>query len=131
MIIDTSAIMAILLNEPEREPFTKAIGRAPRRLFSAGSWVELAAVLTRGPGRVLDPAYVSRLIQSLGFEIVPVTVEQAAVGHAAYREYGLGTAHPAHLNFGDCFAYALAKATGEPLLFKGDDFSETDIVSAL
>ncbi len=71
------------------------------------------------------------LIDRLAIEIVPVTVDQARIGHDAYRSYGRGTGHAARLNFGDCFSYALAKATGEPLLFKGDDFPRTDVASAV
>ena len=130
MIIDTSAIMAFLLNEPEKGPVTHAMVRAAELAMSAGSWLELGAVLTRcGDAEMARDA--ERLFAELRIQIVPITVEQAALGREAYRRYGRGTNHPAGLNFGDCFAYALAKETGRPLLFKGDDFPHTDIMSAV
>ncbi|MEG3088209.1 type II toxin-antitoxin system VapC family toxin [Sphingomonas sp. PB4P5] len=131
MIIDSSAIMAILLGEPEREALLAALVRAPTRIMSAGTWIELAAVMTRGQGRLLPIDDLNVLVSTFSIEIVPVTAAQGKIGHEAYRRYGLGTQDPAKLNFGDCFAYALAKETGDPLLFKGDDFTHTDITSAL
>jgi ribonuclease VapC len=128
MIVDTSAIMAILVNEPERPVFIEKLARAFTCWISAGSWIELSAVQVRGNRdyqRALD-----ELIAEFRVMIAPVTVDQARIGHAAYREFGLGSRHSARLNFGDCFAYALSKATGEPLLYKGDDFAQTDIVAA-
>jgi ribonuclease VapC len=130
MIVDSSAIMALLLHEPERPAMTECLARSIRNQISAGSWIELGAVLTRRRNAVLFDA-LDQVIESLLIIVAPVSVEQALIGHAAYREYGIGTGHPASLNFGDCFAYALAKATGEPLLFKGDDFSKTDVTPAL
>lgn len=129
MIVDTSVIMAIILDEPERAAFAAALGNAQIRRISAGSWVELSAVLTRRNNPDLETA-VCFLMQQIIFTIEPVTVRQAEIGHEAYRTFGRGTGHPPRLNFGDCFAYALAKATGEPLLFKGDDFARTDIAAA-
>jgi len=128
MIIDTSAIMAILLDEAERPLFIEKIIDADRCAVAPGSWIELAAVQVRG-NRDYHAA-LDRLIAQFGIIIDPMSVEQAQIGHAAYREYGQGSLHKARLNFGDCFAYALAKATGEPLLFKGDDFIHTDIAAA-
>lgn len=128
MIVDTSAIIAILLGEPEKSAFFDKLVDAPALLVSAGSWVELAAVQVRGNRdfqRALDD-----LFEAAGLEIAPVSVTQARIAHDAYRSYGIGSSHRARLNFGDCFAYALAKETGEPLLFKGDDFSHTDIEPA-
>ncbi len=130
MIVDTSAIMTVLLDEPEEAAFATVMLSASKLKLSAGSWIELAAVLTRRGDRRLETA-LQTLISMLAIEIVPVSLEQAELGHQAYRIYGRGTKHRANLNFGDCFAYALAKATGEPLLFKGDDFAATDIVPAL
>lgn len=129
MIVDTSALMAILIAEPDARHFAEAMARGGPLRMSAGSWIELTAVLVR---RFPDLAanQPERLIEELDIAIVPVTVEQARIGQAAYRTYGRGTQHPANLNFGDCFAYALAKATGEPLLFKGEDFARTDVVAA-
>ena len=128
MIVDTSAILAIALDEPERVRFRTLIAEAQRCALSAGSWIELSAVVTRRhPDSVL--AAIGRLIAEARITIAPVTIEQAQIGHEAYRVYGKGR-HPARLNFGDCFAYALAKATGEPLLYKGDDFVHTDVRAA-
>ncbi len=130
MIVDSSAIMALLLEEPEQASFTHAMTNATVRKLSAGNWIELGAVLSRHPARDKITATLDTIMRDVAITIEPVTVEQAAIGHAAYRKFGRGTGHKAAFNFGDCFAYALAKATGEPLLFKSDDFSQTDIVSA-
>ncbi|KQS01968.1 hypothetical protein ASG11_14230 [Sphingomonas sp. Leaf357] len=130
MIIDTSVIIAILTDEPERARFLDILQDTPDTTISAGSLIELAAVITRKLGsRYIVVA--EQLLEQLEIRIAPVSEEQAQIGWRAYQEFGIGTQHPAKLNFGDCFAYALAKATGEPLLFKGDDFSSTDIRSAL
>ena len=99
------------------------------RRLSAGTWIELAAVI--GRRKLTTFEHLAAVVDDLQLLLEAVTAEQARIGHEAYRVYGLGSAHPARLNFGDCFAYALAKATGEPLLFKGDDFIHTDIVSAI
>ena len=129
MIVDTSAIVAILRKEPEAEAFVRALKRARTRRLSAASYVEAAIVVDAER----DPVASARLDQFLtriSAVIEPVTVEQAGVARAAYRDFGRGSGHPAKLNFGDCFAYALAKTTGEPLLFKGEDFSHTDVAAA-
>ncbi|OYY65808.1 type II toxin-antitoxin system VapC family toxin [Sphingomonas sp. 28-62-11] len=128
MIVDTSAIMAILLGEGEALDFVSAMVDAERCCVSAGSWIEIAAVLTRRKAD-LDGA-LKELAERSELQIMPVDVQQARIGHDAYRRYGRGSGHPAHLNFGDCFAYALSRATGEPLLFKGDDFIQTDVAAA-
>lgn len=128
MIVDTSAIMAILLDEPEKPDFVEKLARAFACQVSAGTWIELSAVQVRG-NRDYQRA-LAGLVAEFRIAIAPVTVEQAKIGHAAYREYGQGSGHRARLNFGDCFAYALARATGEPLLFKGDDFAQTDVLAA-
>lgn len=126
MIVDTSALLAILLQEPEASDFRALIVSAENARMSGGSLIEYQAVLTRRlKGEFNDQGV--HLLSLLGLTIVPVTEEQARLGQDAYRRYGIGTKHPANLNFGDCFAYALAKATGEPLLFKGDDFIHTDV----
>jgi len=128
VIIDTSAIMAIALDEPERQGFIGAIADAQACRMSAGTWIELNVVITR---RYPDKAMViEAILRNAGIVIEPVTVEQAELGREAYRLFGQGTGHRARLNFGDCFAYALARATGEPLLFKGDDFIHTDVIAA-
>jgi ribonuclease VapC len=130
MIVDTSAIVAILRNEPEAEVFADAIIAAEIRRVSAVSYVEAAAVIEGGrnanAGRRFDD-----FIREAAFTIEEVTVEQARIAREAYRDYGKGSGHPAKLNFGDCFAYALAKSMSEPILFKGRDFAYTDLASAL
>lgn len=130
MIVDTSALVAILTGEPEGTEFRELLRHTPGLRISAGSLLETAIVCdTREVshlGRRLDS-----LVSALALEVVPVDHEQVTVARSAYREYGRGSGHPARLNFGDCFAYALASVTGEPLLFKGDDFTHTDLVAAL
>lgn len=127
MIVDTSVLVAILAKEPERRDFVGALsGRAAVRI-AGGSWMELATVLVRRFG-VADPLPVlARLRDEFALAIVTTTVEQAHLGIIGYARYGKGAGHRARLNFGDCFSYALARATGEPLLFKGDDFNHTDL----
>ena len=129
MIVDTSAVIAIALNEPERERLVDALVDAAAPKISAATLVEVAAVLVR---RVAPEDFrrVERLIAQLGIETVPFDAEQAASATRAYREFGRGSGHPAGLNLGDCYAYALADITGEPLLYIGDDFSHTDITAA-
>lgn len=129
MIIDPSAIMAILLDEPERPAFVGAILDSTDCRISAGSWIEFAAVLTRREDDRTEALY--DLMREFEIGIEPVDIAQGQIGHAAYRRYGRGSGDPAQLNLGDCFFYALAKATSQPLLFKGDDFTHTDVVQAL
>ncbi|MDE0371990.1 MAG: type II toxin-antitoxin system VapC family toxin [Rhodospirillales bacterium] len=125
MVIDTSALVAILQDEPERGAFNEAIEAADRRSMSVVSFVEASTILeTRfGPDgvRALD-----LVIAKADIELVPVDAEQAHAARTAFRAYGKRR-HPAGLNLGDCFAYALARTLGEPLLFKGSDFSLTDV----
>lgn len=129
MVIDSSALLAILQDEPERRAMTEAIERAAHRYLSVVSLVEAGVVIEarRGPAaaRLLDV-----LVERAAIEVMPVDVEQGALARRAWARYGRGR-HPAGLNFGDCFAYALSMALGESLLFKGEDFSQTDVVSAL
>lgn len=125
MVIDTSAITAILLDEPEAAALAGTFEKHAPRLISSVTLVEIAIVIesrtgTEG-GEKLD-----ELLQKAQIQIMPVTIEQANTARQAYRTYGKGR-HPASLNFGDCFSYALAKVTGQPLLFKGNDFTQTDI----
>src|SRR5258708_402631 len=130
MIIDTSAIIAILRDEPEAVLFAGAIAGAVRRKISAVSFVEAAAVIDGSQ----DPVASRRLddlIHEAHIVMEPVTEFQARLAREAYRDFGKGSGHRAKLNFGDCFSYALAKATGEALLFKGDDFGHTDVSAAL
>ena len=128
MIVDTSALLAILLNEPEAEGFASLIADSETRRLSAASYVEAGIRVDRPNDPVLRNL-LDELIKRFELAIEPVTIEQAFAARAAYRDYGKDR-HPAGLNFGDCFTYALAKVTGEPLLFKGNDFSRTDLRSA-
>jgi ribonuclease VapC len=128
MVLDTSAVVAILLAEPEAERFARAVEAAPVRLMSAANWVELGLVLLGRNGEA-GLADLQRFLESAAIERVAVDEMQARLAIAAFRDFGRGR-HPAALNFGDCFAYALSKATAEPLLFKGGDFALTDIVPA-
>jgi ribonuclease VapC len=129
MIVDTSALVAILLNEGDAEVYARAINEAESPRISAANLVETAIVVEAlagdGGSRQFDA-----FLRSAGIAVEPVTEEQAHVARQAWSDYGKGR-HVARLNFGDCFAYALAKVTGEPLLFKGEDFRKTDVVPAL
>ncbi len=129
MILDTSAIIAILRNEPDASRFTDAIEAAEARIVSAATYLEAAIIVDSSRDPVLSRRF-DELLEQANVSIAPVTQTQAIIARAAYRDFGRGSGHPARLNFGDCLAYALAKASGEPLLFKGDDFSHTDIVAA-
>jgi ribonuclease VapC len=130
MIVDSSCIVAILRNEPDARTFVEAMAAAMERKISAANWLEASIVIDRVGNPILSRRMDSFIADS-GTSVEPVTLEQVSIARAAYRDFGKGSGHPAGLNFGDCFAYALAKATGETLLFKGDDFAETDIASAL
>ncbi|MCC5887488.1 MAG: type II toxin-antitoxin system VapC family toxin [Gammaproteobacteria bacterium] len=125
MVIDTSAIVAILLDETERRSFNEMIEAAERCLLSTASFVELSIVMEARAGpeglRALD-----WFLDRAGIQIIPLDLEQANLARHAYGRFGKGR-HTAALNMGDCFSYALAIATGEPLLFKGDDFPHTDV----
>jgi ribonuclease VapC len=125
MVLDTSAVLAILLNEPEIDPFSIAIESDPVRLLSAASLVEASMVIEARYGEV-GRRELDLLLQTIGVEIVALDAHQAEVARHAFRTFGKGR-HAAGLNFGDCFSYALSQVAGEPLLFKGDDFSKTDI----
>ncbi|RIK37360.1 MAG: hypothetical protein DCC55_24585 [Chloroflexi bacterium] len=125
MVIDSSAILALLSNEPEAVRFAEVIAAADRRLMSAASLLETAIVIEARHGPA-GSQKLDELIATAQILIEPVTIEQITVARLAYRTYGKGR-HPAGLNFGDCFAYALAKLMDEPLLYKGNDFSQTDI----
>lgn len=129
MVIDTSVLVAILCDEPNAPVFEAAIEGDPVRLLSTANFLEAAIVIEAryGPagGRELD-----LLLHAAEVELVAVTREQAELARRAYREVGKGN-HPASLNYGDCFAYALAGVSGEPLLYQGDDFARTDVRSAL
>jgi len=126
MVIDSSALIVLLLDEPETRDFVAAIARASTRLVGAPSYLETSIVMLGRSGPTALES-VNRLLAELSAQIVPFSEEQALLAIGAYKQYGRGTGHPAHLNFGDCFTYALAKQTAEPLLFKGGDFSHTDL----
>ncbi len=126
MIIDTSAVVALLRAEPEAPAFAKAIERARSPRMSAAGYVEAAAVIDQARDPVVSRA-LDELIDVAGIGIEPVTERQARLAREAYRDFGRGSGHAAGLNFGDCFSYALAKESNEPLLFKGDDFPQTDV----
>ena len=125
MIIDTSALLAIFLAEPERQNFLERIRQDGTRLLSAANALETAIVLEARRGEVAGREF-DLFLHRLNMEIVPVDATQIEVARAGWRKYGKGR-HPASLNFGDCFAYALAKTSGEPLLAKGNDFPKTDV----
>jgi ribonuclease VapC len=129
MVLDTSALLAILQDEPERRAFNEAIEAAGSRLLSVASYVETSMVIESRHGaeglRDLD-----LVVDRAQIELVAVDVEQGRVACRAFSRFGKGR-HPAGLNYGDCFAYALASTRAEPLLFKGDDFSATDVTPAV
>ena len=130
MIVDSSALVAIARSDADAERYVRALADAPRPLISAATYVEITIVVeaSRRPDeiRIFDET-----LEEFGIAIEPFTEAHALAARVAYRRFGRGTGHPARLNLGDCFSYALAKATGEALLFKGDDFGHTDIRSAL
>ena len=125
MVIDTSALVAIFFAEPERCQFLATITSAGSRLVSAATVIETGIVLEARQGEAAGREFDLFVVRA-NLQIVPVDAEQADLARSAWRKYGKGR-HPAGLNFGDCFSYALAKSTGEPLLAKGADFSLTDI----
>jgi ribonuclease VapC len=129
MIVDASALLAVVLDEPDGRRFAELILAAQHARMPAATWFEAAlAVDTKGDhlaSRRFDDA-----VRGLGIELIPFTPEHAALAREARRIYGRGR-HPARLNFGDCTAYGVAKGEGEALLFKGDDFAQTDIEPAL
>ena len=129
-IVDTSALVAILKEEPDADLFTRALAIADSALMSAANFVEVAMVID-GRRDAVASHQLDNLITYTRIGIEPVDEAQARVARQAFRDYGKGSGHPAGLNFGDCFSYALASVTGQPLLFKGDDFGHTDIKSAV
>jgi ribonuclease VapC len=125
MVIDTSALAAIFFAEPERQKFLDAVAAADSRLISAATALETGIVLESRHGEAAGREFDLFVVRA-NLEVVPVDSEQADLARSAWRRYGKGR-HPAALNFGDCFSYALAKSTGEPLLAKGAYFLLTDI----
>jgi ribonuclease VapC len=130
VIVDSSALVAILKGEPESVSFAAAIAGTRNVRISAATLLETMIVIdgTRDP---VKSSRVEDLLAGGRIEITDVTAGQVRIARAAYRDFGKGSGHPARLNFGDCFSYALAKVTGEPLLFKGDDFGHTDLTPAV
>lgn len=128
MVIDTSAIAAVAFNEPDAETYERKVVDAPRRFISAATILELTIVIEARLGDD-GAAELDLWLYKAGVEIVAVDAEQIAAARLAWRRFGKGR-HPAGLNFGDCFSYALAKSRHEPLLFKGNDFARTDIEAA-
>lgn len=129
MILDTSALSAIFFGEPDSDFYLKTIHGSGRCRMSTPNFVELSIVLEAQIGG--DAVRQCDLfLRRAGITIEPFTIEQAHVARQAFHDFGKGR-HPAALNFGDCFAYALARVTGEPLLFKGQDFSKTDVLCVL
>lgn len=128
MVIDTSALLAILQDEPERRAFNEALQAADSRFISVATFVEVSMVVDSryGAAGLHD---LDRLLQRARVETAPVDQEQGRLARDAFHRFGKGR-HPAGLNYGDCFAYALATALGQPLLYKGDDLSRTDVVPA-
>ena len=129
MIVDSSALIAIIFGEPEGDHLLKVLMAGSPRI-SAATYFETGMVIDRKAEDGFPAEAFERLLTMTRIEVVPVTRGQAVLARAAYRAFGKGN-HRAGLNFGDCFTYALARETGEPLLFKGDDFARTDIEPAL
>lgn len=130
MIIDSSAVVAILRAEPDAARYADAIASAQIRRISAVNWLESAIVLS-DPADPVTGRRFDEFVREAQLRIEPVTARQAEIARAAYRDFGRHSGHPARLNFGDCFAYALAADSGEAILFKGDDFAHTDLQSAM
>lgn len=130
MIVDTSAIVAIVRGEADAERYAEKLATVVPCRMSAATYLEAAVVVDAARDPVASRAF-DELIDTAGIEVMPVTAVQAEIARAAYRDFGRGSAHPARLNFGDCFAYALAASRREPILFKSDDFGHTGLRSAL
>ncbi len=130
MIVDTSALIAIAKLEPEAASFADAMEKAETLRISAGTLFE-AFIVADGYRSPVVSARLDEIVEHPRILIEPVTAEQAKIARHAYRDYGRGSSHPANLNFGDCFSYALARDKREPILYKGDDFIHTDLRSAV
>lgn len=130
MIVDTSAIIAILKDEPDALRFQTALAHCGNSItMSAATYLEAAIVVDRNANGTLSQRF-DDVLDTFAITIAPVTEPQAKLARAAYRQFGKGTGHPAGLNFGDCFSYALAVERSQPLLFKGADFGQTDVLVA-
>ena len=130
MIVDSSAIIAIVRAEPDAAVYAEAMAEAAELSVSAATYLESAIVADAGRDPVSMRTF-DVILERNRIAIEPVTAEQAVIAREAFRDFGKGSGHPAKLNFGDCFSYALASVTGQPLLFNGDDFTHTDITPAL
>lgn len=126
MIVDTSALIAIVRQETDARLYELALESSPVNRISAATWLEATIVIDR-LGDPLLSRRLDELLATAALVVEPVTASQARVAREAFRDFGRGSGHAAGLDFGDCFAYALARESGEPLLFKGDDFAQTDI----
>jgi ribonuclease VapC len=132
VIVETSALVAILAHEPERATFIEAIRADPGPKMSAANYLEAAIIVDRRSSSVTASATdIEIIVEALDIEIVPFTAPQARIARDAYSRFGKGSGHPAQLNFGDCFAYALVVETGQPLLYKSADFARAGIRPAL
>jgi ribonuclease VapC len=129
VVVDTSALMAVVLGEPDAERYAASLAAAPRLLIAAPTWLEAAIVATARLGPE-GHALLTELLEGLQATVVPFDEVLARSAHDGWLRFGRGR-HPAGLNLGDCFAYALAKQCAEPLLFKGEDFARTDLEAAL
>lgn len=130
MIVDTSAVVAVIKREAGWEAIDRALSDATTPRMSAGTQLELGIVVDQARDPELS-RLVDALLRDWSVEIEPVTAEHARIAREAYRDYGRGSGHRARLNYGDCFAYALASQSGEPLLYVGDDFAATDLTPVL
>lgn len=130
MIVDTSAIIAILRGEPDADRYITALAQADDPAMSAGNYVEAAIVVDMNRDAVLSRRF-DELLEATQIKVEPVTLHHAEIARQAYRDFGKGSGHRAGLNFGDCFAYALARANNKPLLYKGNDFGYTGIDAVL
>ncbi len=130
MIVDPSAIVAILKREPGWQSLAKALDTADACAMSTASYVEVSIVVDRWKDPVMSRE-LDELIERFAIALEPLTAEQARIARQAYRDYGKNSGHPANLNFGDCFTYALTRTTRETLLYKGDDFVHTELRSAI
>jgi ribonuclease VapC len=130
MILDSSALLAILFNEPEKDIFLEAIQKDPYVKMSVANYLESAIRVDSFHDPILSRIF-DDLVEEIGIELKEVTTAQASIARQAFRDFGKGSGHPASLNFGDCFAYALTKVNKDKLLFKGKDFPETDLLSVI
>jgi len=129
VIIDSSAVLAIFLQESDGRRYLRAVLEAEPRRMSVSNWLEATMVVDRR-GNAVAANWLEDFMRNAQIELMPVSLSQASIARQAWRTFGRGI-HPARLNYGDCFAYALAKETREPLLFKGNDFAQTDVEPAL